>query len=253
MTEKIIDHYQNNYGEENRLIKDNAHCTEYLTTIRYFDKLFAPGSRILDACAGPGRYSFYLADKGHKVTACDLVPGHVDLIKANPNASKLEDVQVCNTLDLSCFADNSFDVVLCMGALYHLWDDADKQKAVEECVRVCKPGGIVALAYVGRAAAVLDCINEDASNIGLIVSSLDNQQLGVFVCVHPDKIENLALGCGLEKLHHVAVDGMVFSVADKINAAMEENFQKYMEYHYSICEDPCMLGASMHGLWFGRK
>ena len=253
MTEKIIDHYQNSYGEENRLIKDNAHRTEYLTTIRYFDKLFAPGSRILDACAGPGRYSFYLADKGHKVTACDLVPGHVAQIRANPNAGKLEDAQVFNILDLSRFADNSFDVVLCMGALYHLHKPEDKQKAVAECVRVCKPGGIVAIAYITPAGAMYANINENVSNMDELMQFLNKQVEGIFVLVHPGEIEALATACGLEKLHNVATDGLVYAVTDKLNAATEENFQKYMEYHYSICEDPSIIGASLHGLWFGRK
>jgi len=76
MSERIKSYYEN-YDEEGRLFRDNAHLPEYLTTIRYFDKLFAPGSRILDACAGTGKYSFYLAEKGHSVTACDLAEHHI--------------------------------------------------------------------------------------------------------------------------------------------------------------------------------
>jgi len=127
-----INEYYKNYDEEGRLTRDNAHLPEYLTTIRYFDRLFAPGSRILDACAGAGRYAFYLANKGHTVTACDLSEHHVDIIKSNPDANKLANIAACNTLDLSRFEDNSFDVVLCMGALYHLSDVRDKQKALSE-------------------------------------------------------------------------------------------------------------------------
>jgi len=140
MTQKVKNYYEN-YDEEGRLLRDNAHMTEYLTTVHYFDRLFTPGSRILDACAGAGRYSFYLADKGHIVTACDLVEHNVDIINANPSADKLADARVCNVLDLSGFEADGFDAVLCMGALYHLWDDAERIKAVSECIRVCKPGG----------------------------------------------------------------------------------------------------------------
>ncbi|MDD4264735.1 MAG: hypothetical protein PHI65_09755 [Firmicutes bacterium] len=47
--------------EERRLSVDKAHLVEYLTTVRYFEKLFPRGAKILDACAGTGIYSFYLA------------------------------------------------------------------------------------------------------------------------------------------------------------------------------------------------
>ena len=152
---EIIKNYYENYDEDGRLFRDNAHKVEYLTTIRYFDRVFKPNSRILDACAGTGNYSFYLANKGHRVTACDLVEHNVNIIKAKPDAQKLEDILVCNVLDLSRFTDNNFDVVLCMGALYHVREKEVRRQAVAECVRVCKPGGIVVLAYITKVGVIL--------------------------------------------------------------------------------------------------
>ena len=40
MTEQINKYYEN-YDEDGRLFRDKAHLPEYLTTIRYFDRLFA--------------------------------------------------------------------------------------------------------------------------------------------------------------------------------------------------------------------
>ena len=131
---------------------------EYLITIRYFDRLFEPGSRILDACAGGRRYSFYLAEKGCNVTACDLVEHNVNIIKSNPNANILDDILVCNTLDLSQFDENIFDTVLCMGALYHVNTDDLKEKVISESVRVCKLGGTVVFSYLSTLST--DNINE---------------------------------------------------------------------------------------------
>jgi len=226
------------------------HMVEYLTTIRYFDRLFVPGSRILDVCAGAGRYSFYLADKGHIVTACDLVEHNVDIIKANPDADKLADIVVCNALALSRFEDSSFDVALCMGALYHL--GKNKQQAVSECVRVCKPGGIVVLAYITRTGAVLANINEDASNMDALLKMMDDTDESIFFNLWPHEMDDIAEKCGLERMHHVGTD-MIYPVSVKLNDASEESFQKYMAFHHQICEDPSVLGASIHGLWIGRK
>ena len=252
MNEKIKSYYEN-YDEEGRLFRDNAHKPEYLTTIRYFDRLFAPGSKILDACAGAGRYSFYLVDKGHCVTACDLSEHHVNIIKSNANAEKLNDIRVCNVMDLSEFVDNSFDAVLCMGALYHYRADEDKQRAISECVRVCKLGGIVALAYLTEIGCVYMELNEDASNIDVLLKYKSGELESIFVATTPSVIENIAIKCGLEKAHNIGTDGIVYAAVNKLNNTSDDNFNKYMEFHYSICEEPDVIGATLHGLWIGRK
>jgi len=252
MSEEIKNYYAN-YDEAGRLFRDNAHKPEYLTTIRYFDRLFEPNSKILDACAGAGRYSFYLADKGHYVTACDLSEHHVNIIKSSPNAKKLADIRACNVMDLSEFEDSSFDVVLCMGALYHYRKNEDKQQAISECVRVCKPGGIMALAYLTEIGCVYMELSEDARNIDELLKYRSGELESIFVATTPSTIENIAITCGLEKAHSIGTDGMVYAAIHKLNNASDENFDKYMEFHYSICEEPDVVGATLHGLWFGRR
>ena len=252
MLENLNSYYEN-YDEDGRLFRDNAHQVEYLTTIRYFDRLFEPNSHILDACAGTGNYSFYLTDKGHTVTACDFVEYNVNIMKAKPDAHKLEEISVCNVLDLSHFSDNCFDVVLCMGVLYHVREKEIRRKAVSECVRVSKPGGIVVLAYITKVGAILANINADASNMSGLIKVLDDIDETIFFCAYPHETETIAVDCGLLKLHHIGVDGLCENLSGKLNAASDENFQKFMEYHYMTCEDDSIIGTSIHGLWIGRK
>jgi ubiquinone/menaquinone biosynthesis C-methylase UbiE len=252
MSEKIMDYYAS-YDEEGRLFRDNAHKPEYLTTIRYFDRLFPPNSQILDACAGTGIYSFYLADKGHDVTACDLSERHINIIKSNQNSGKLTDIKTCDVMDLSGFDDNSFDVVLCMGALYHYRDDGDKRQIISECVRVCRRGGIVALAYLTEIGCVYMELSEDAGNIGELLKFKNGELESIFTATTPSVIERLAIGCGLDKMHNIGTDGLVYAAVGKLNKASDGDFQKYMAFHYSICEAPDVVGATLHGLWIGRK
>ena len=230
----IVKFYEG-YDEEGRLFRTKAHMVEYLVTIRYFDRLFKPGSRVLDVCAGGGRYSFYLAEKGHAVIACDLVEHNVDIIKSNPKAHLLDDILVCNALDLSRFNENSFDVVLCMGALYHVDSDELKEKVISESVRVCKPGGIVVFAYL---------------------SSSDVKPVpppgyeGIFFDSASCKIEGMAKKFGLIKMHHISTRSSSHE-EDNINDLSDEDFQKYMEHLYLTCEDE---GAAGHlALWIGNK
>lgn len=252
MTDQIKNYYEN-YDEEGRLFRDKAHLPEYLTTIRYFDRLFAPGSKILDACAGTGRYSFYLADKGHTVTACDLVEYNIDIIRSKPNAVKLADIAVCNVLDLSLFKDNSFDVVLCMGAMYHLPSDDEKMKAIQECTRVCKQDGMVVLSYLNYYPVVADGVDKGLGNLDVILAALEDGSDNLWRATTPAKMEGYVKDAGIEVMHNIGADGISFVLADKVNAASDEAFEKWMEYIYKHCEEPSILGYSMHGLLIGRK
>ena len=252
MFEQIRKYYEN-YDEEGRLFRDNAHIPEYLTTIRYFDRLIKSESNILDACAGSGRYSFYLANKGHVVTACDLVEHHINIIKSNPGANKLAAVEVCNVLDLSRFDDNCFDVVLCMGAMYHLPSEAEKVQAICECMRVCRSGGLVVLSYLNYFAVIAAELHEGLGNLDELLEAFDDNSDCLFKATTPEKMERYLSEIGLEKLYNIGTDGISFILSDKVNIASDAAFEKWMEYIYAHCEESSTLGYSMHGLIIGKK
>ena len=245
--------YYENYDEGGRLFRDKAHLPEYLTTIRYFNQLFAPGSRILDACAGTGRYSYYLADKGHSVTACDLVEHNIDIIKSKPDAYKLADIAVCNVLDLSRFDTESFDAALCMGAMYHLPSDNERIQAIRECTKVCKPNGIVVLSYMNYFAVIAAEVQKGLGNLGDVLDAFGDGGDCLWKATTPAKMETYAKKAGLEVIHNIGADGISFVLADKVNAATDEAFEKWMEYIYKHCEEPSIIGYSMHGLLIGRR
>ena len=252
MQEQIKSYYEG-YDEEGRLFRDKAHLPEYLTTIRYFDRLIAPDSRILDACAGAGRYSFYLADKGHIVTACDLVEHNVNTIRSKSGSDKLAEISVCDVLDLSRFEDNCFDVVLCMGAMYHLSLDEEKIQAIRECTRVCRPGGMVVLSYLNYFAAVAAEVRKGLSNFDEVMAAFEDDSDCLWKATTPAKMERYVTTVGLEIMHNIGADGISFVLADKVNAAIDETFNKWMEFIYRHCEEPSIVGYSMHGLLIGRK
>ena len=115
------------------------------------DEIIHRKSKILDCAAGTGIYSFWLADKGHEVTATDITPRHIEIMNqtlANKNYNM--DTAVLDATDMSCFADNSFDIVLNMGPYYHLITEAQREKCMKECIRVLKKGGLLVTAYIPR-------------------------------------------------------------------------------------------------------
>jgi len=245
--------YYENYDEGRRLSRDNAHKIEFLTTVHYLNKLLPPGSCILDACAAEGEYAFYLAKQGHEVFACDLVDKHVAAMKANPKADKLVGVEVANVLDLSQFDDERFDVVLCMGALYHLFEPSEREKCVAECLRVLKPGGIAAFAYINRHGMGLTHFAGGHTSVDIWEEVRKTGKHQVFYGMDFGEAQKLAAKFPMTKIADVAIDGLCYPLAESFNNATDEEFAAYMDYHLEICEEPSISGFSMHGLWIGKK
>ena len=99
------------------------------------------GDKILDIGAGAGEYSLYFARKGYEVSALELADANIAAFKKKLTPEDKIDLVQGNALDLSRYADKSFDIVLLFGPLYHLKNDVDKQKCISEAKRVCKDGG----------------------------------------------------------------------------------------------------------------
>ena len=95
-------------------------------------------ARILDCGGGPGRYAIELARPGYQVTLFDLSEGCLELAqrKAEEAGVGLEGVVQGSALDLSCFPDETFDVVLNLGPFYHLLESEERLRALKECKRV---------------------------------------------------------------------------------------------------------------------
>lgn len=255
-----IEKYYSGYHEEVRLHKDKAHRVEFLTSIKYILDTIHPKSKVLDACAGVGAYAFDLAARGYDVTAGDIVESHVCAMrKINDEKKTIKNIFKTDVLDLSQFEDNSFDAVLCMGAFYHLREVEDRKRAISECLRVLKPKGIFVGAYINRYAKILKDMIESLENLNVAMDIHKNGSSSLetfgetFYKTTPSEFEDEIKAFALEKLHHIGVDGISVAISDRINEMTNEQFETWMEYHLKTCEDPNILGYSMHGLYFAKK
>lgn len=101
-----------------------------------------PGDRVLDVAAGTGAASLRAAAAGARVTATDLTP---ELLEIGEQTARERGLDLeWRTADASAlpFPDASYDVVLsAIGAMFA----PDQQATADELVRVCRPGGTVAM------------------------------------------------------------------------------------------------------------
>lgn len=102
-----------------------------------------PGQRVLDVAAGTGNTAIRAAEAGADVVASDLTPENFEAGRRNAQRSGVELEWVEADAEALPFDDAEFDVVTSsVGALF-----APKhQRVADELVRVCKPGGTIAMA-----------------------------------------------------------------------------------------------------------
>ncbi len=104
---------------------------------------------MLEAGAGPGRFTLELAEIGARVVVGDISPGQLALHRektASVEAS-VERRLVLDIVDLGAFRDGEFDAVVCYGGpLSYVLGEADR--ALAELLRVTRPGGIVLLSVM---------------------------------------------------------------------------------------------------------
>ncbi|MEM7225676.1 MAG: class I SAM-dependent methyltransferase [Pseudomonadota bacterium] len=119
---------------------------------------FKPNSRVLDVAAGNGNASLALARRFCLVTSTDYVPEMLEKGRKRAEAEDLEiKFEVADAQNLQ-YSDESFDgVISTFGVMFA----PGQASAASEVIRVCKPGGKIALAcwtpsgFVGRVCATI--------------------------------------------------------------------------------------------------
>ncbi|GFP74437.1 class I SAM-dependent methyltransferase [Clostridium fungisolvens] len=252
MTKELEKHY-NKFCEDKRLTRRHGQV-EYITSMKYIHQCLEnkPNAKILDVGAGTGRYSVQLAKEGYDVTAVELVKHNLGVLKSKGSTVK---AYQGTALDLSRFSENTFDMTLVFGPMYHLYKFEDKVKALQEAKRVTKVGGVILVAYLMNEYSVITYGFKENN----IRTSIENGKLSedfhvlsepedLYDYVRIDDINKLNEEVGLQRLKLIAADGPANYMRPTLNAMDEETFEIFIKYHLTTCERPDLLGASAHTL-----
>ena len=243
------------YNEESRLNRSKAARVEFLTNVHYIEKYLKEKDKILDIGAGAGEYSIYFARKGYEVSALELADANIAAFKKKIKSEDKIDLIQGNALDLSYYADQSFDIVLLFGPLYHLEKEEDKQRCIREAKRVCKDDGKIFFAFISNDFVFLTEFGYDIQYFGNGDYDKETFKLNNFPFVFHtvDKARKLLVDGNINILHEVASDGASELLAKRINEMSEEDYAQYLRYHFYICEKQEFFGMSSHLLFVGEK
>ena len=243
------------FNEDSRLNHSKAARVEFLTTVHYIDKYLKEGDKILDIGAGAGEYSLYFARRGYEVSALELADANIAAFRKKLKPEDKIDLVQGNALELTRYADKTFDIVLLFGPLYHLKSDADKQKCISEAKRVCKDGGKIFFAFISNDFVFLTELVYNGNYFSKGDYDKETFRLNDFPFVFHtvDAARKLLADGGINVLYEVASDGASELLATRINEMSDEDYAQYLRYHFYICEKPELLGMTNHLLFVGEK
>jgi ubiquinone/menaquinone biosynthesis C-methylase UbiE len=150
-----IELFYNKASEETRLEKGMG-VFEFERIKSLIEKYISTSSaKIIDIGGGTGKYSEWLAKKGHQVHLVEPVSKHIKI--AQNRANKLKNkfsVQLGESRKLD-FPNNFADFIILHGPLYHLQKKEDRDLTINEAKRVLKNDGIILGFAINYTASTL--------------------------------------------------------------------------------------------------
>lgn len=255
-----------------RTIKSPHNLLEFQTTEHFYNKYLKPGMRVLDAGGGPGRYTIDLAKKGCHVTLMDISNKELDVarkkIKQYRVGKMVDSIDLGSITELP-YKDNTFDMVLCTGGpLSHLRSVTERKTAIQELVRVAKPGACIFISVMALPAVLNLSVKDFKHYLKtygykneqefwhdqeiLMTTGDDNWFVGCSYAhfFWPSEFQELVVKTAknTKLLHMVSLEWPNQNTHKEFDeiARNKRHYKKWMDLHFRVCEHPDMLSLSAH-------
>ncbi|MDF2791718.1 MAG: Methyltransferase type 11, partial [Neobacillus sp.] len=254
--------------EDSRLTTDNARRIEFLLTTRVLDNYIKPNQNILELGAGTGVYSFYYAENMFNVVATDITPKHIAQINQkliHKDSPKLNlEAKIVDATNLMEFDSDSFDVVLCLGPMYHLTNEKLRKDCIQESLRVLKKGGLLAIAYINKHYILHSVMTSDKKYLSkeFVTKIMETGVIreGEGDCfwtdaffTSPDEMEIFLKKFDIQIMDHLATDGFSPFLRDFISGLNDEELNAWIYYIEKSCKEKSILGISNHAIVICQK
>ena len=252
-----IEEYYNKFHEEHRLTTKHG-LVEFNTSLHYINECIqlykannsSSNIKIADIGAGTGRYSVELCHQGYDVTAVELVKHNLEILR-----SKHENIKSWqgDAQNLSFLDDETFDITLLFGPLYHIHGEENQLKAIEEAKRITKKSGFILIAYVMNDYSVISyCFKEHKYKEVMEKGGLSKDfhtictEDDLYYYVRLEDINNLAQKAQLTRYKIISPDGPADYMRKELNQMSQDEFSAFLQYQLANAERPELLGASSH-------
>lgn len=258
--DKIMNHY-NGGVEDYRFEKSKSTGLEFHYTKKFISQYIKPESRIIELGCGTGYYGMHFADKCAEYVGIDITLENIQLFNQKIKDSKVNTIhaEVGDATDLKNIIDQSFDLVLCLGPMYHLPPE-ERELVFKECKRISRDNAVILFAYINRIGVYTGaCVSDKWRNIYpnpktnqyVFEYSTDDEKPGLFYFTSPEEMEDSAKRNGLETVHNHGLD--FFFASSAIDMMNDTQFECYLELADKMSESRSCTGLSNHALLICKK
>ena len=256
---EIVSGFYDQTDEDSRLQRSRHGQLEYRTTMTYIHRYASAGSKVLEVGAGTGRYSLALAREGMDVTAVELVESNLAILRENSKGIPCIRSWQGDATDLSRFADDAFDVTLVFGPMYHLYAPDEVHRAIDEAIRVTRPGGVLLFAFISVFAIMYANYCQGNWSAGQEENFTADYQVRhfqeqLFTGYDVAEFEHLFAAKPVEWITTAGVDGLLEPIEHRPDFSIPDaDFDAFAAWYLAFAEKRELLGSTNHLLYICRK
>jgi ubiquinone/menaquinone biosynthesis C-methylase UbiE len=255
--------------EWERLEKDPQNRVAYEIHRRFLNRYIKEGDHVLEVGAGPGRYTFDLANMGATIEVTDYSPVQLELHRQHLNGTSAEDAVTSRALldicDTSNCPEATFDAVLAFGGpLSYAFEEAES--ALNGLFRVTKPGGTVVasvMSTLGSWRFFFPGVVYDTKTVGRAANELafttgdlrHFQPEHVCQMFRSREIVSLVERCGAEILAMSASNWSSLSDAEVLSEleTRPDDWASFLDQEEAACAEPGAVDGGTHLLFAARR
>ena len=256
---EIVRGFYDQADEDSRLQRSRHGQLEYAVTMKYIHRFASLGARILEVGAGTGRYSVALAKEGMNVTAVELTESNLSVLRENSRGIDHIASYQGDAVDLSRFADQSFDMTLVLGPLYHLFEEEDIHKAIDEAIRVTRKDGTILFAFISVFAIMYANYLSGNWAAGLEENFTKDYRIRhfkeqLFTGYDVAEFEKLFTEKPVRWIATTGTDGILEPMEDRPDFEItDQDFAAFVDWYLAFSETRELLGNTSHLLYICRK
>lgn len=257
--EKIIEKYAGG-GEVHRAEQTGRFAMEFIYTKRALDEYITSEKKVIELGCGGGYYLMHYAPKCREYLSVDLSPVNVEIVEKQiaDNGYANAAVSLGDATDLKEIGDENYDVVLCLGPLYHLKRE-DRMQCIKECKRICKAGGIIVFAFINKIGAIAKFghgvgwkhVLTPAVGECVMDRGTDDVHTDIFFFTMPEEMIADTESVGLKRIKMTGVDFLLLE--PEIETFTEEQRKIWFQFADMVADSEYATSLSNHALFICRK
>jgi len=172
---EVLEFY--NAGAEKGRLEKGLGKVELYRTKEILKKYITNTNNIIyDIGGGIGIYSSWLSELGNEVHLLELAPSAVEYAVNNQSENNTFIAEVCDARNVNR-PNESADIVLLMGPLYHLQDTDDRCQVLNEAKRVLKKGGLLFSVGISKFSSTTWAVSTYGKNNNFLDDDIYNNMI----------------------------------------------------------------------------